>query len=125
VAVEKLADGDLKIQLALQRPGGQNPLGNNFGNKNAFNGVAINGGQVQINGVPLGAVGNSPLTPQEYPKLTDAKGTTYAPISGRELGQKTYELIYRPQAEPAQLVFSGKRPFTFAVPFTLKNVPLP
>lgn len=123
VAVEKLADGDIKIQLALQRPGGQNPLG-----KGAFNNVAVINGQVMINGQPLGAggVGPSRLSPQEYPKLTDAKGASHAPVSGRELtGKTTYELIYRLPAEPAQLVFYGQRPCTFAVPFTLKNVPLP
>jgi hypothetical protein len=76
--------------------------------------------------VGTGGVGPSTLNPEDYPKLTDAKGTAYAPISGRELnGTKTYELIYRPQGEPMQLIFSGQRPGIFNVPFVLKNVPLP
>lgn len=123
VAVEKLADGDLKIQLVLHRPGEANPRANN-----GVNNIAVINGRVLINGQPVGAGGVGParLEPREYPKLTDAKGATHAPVAGRELdGKKTYELIYRLPGEPAQLVFSGQRAFTFAVPFTLKNVPLP
>lgn len=116
-AVEKLADGGVKIQVVLENPPGQNPLGNNpiLGN-------------IKVNGMPLGA---NQASPPNYPKLIDAQGKAHAPAEvvnpkpDFNTGKIEATLIYRPQGEPGQLVLYGQRTATISVPFTLKNVPLP
>jgi hypothetical protein len=118
-AVKKLANGDIQIQVALEKPGALNPLG------------AL-GANFVINGVQMGGPAGGP---HEWPRLMDAKGQAYqlAEVSGQQNrvnnGQMTREatLLYRPEAgqgEPARLVLFGKRPVALTVPFTLKKVPL-
>jgi hypothetical protein len=128
-AVEKLAEGGFKIQVVMDLPAGPNPnpLGNLAGNGGN---IQVNGGNVRIvNGQPVG--GNERAGPITFPQLVDAQGKAYPPAEiGKQkndftTGKTEAELIYRPEGEPARLVLYGQRFVTVAVPFTLKDVPLP
>jgi hypothetical protein len=117
-AVEKQDDGSYRIRLAVENPNIQDPFATRnirFRNVNFNNGLGINNG-----------------TPVPMPKMVDAEGREFQPeILGQGTNLNTNNqvvqnaiLVYRPTAEPAQLLLHGQRVVLFSVPFTLKNVPI-
>ena len=97
-SVEKLGNGDLKIQAALEIPG-QNAMPNNpFGGNIVINGMNLNG---------------QSASPADYPKLIDAKGKVYAPAtaSPRNNGQLSeVTFTYRPEGRPCNWSFLAVKP---------------
>jgi hypothetical protein len=99
-----------------------------------MNGRIVGRGGLGRKGIPA-AVMREPINPATSLELLDAKGQSFQPAgigyemvaNGNGLSQEIH-LTYRPnekQAEPAKLVYSGRRTVVVEVPFTLRDVPLP
>jgi hypothetical protein len=128
--VERLKNGDVRIQVTMSDLPGVNPLG-------AGGGIVIQGGgNVVINGNNVAIGGGGSNGPSSPLKLLDAKGEAFTQIDSAFNGttiapgqmSQTMTLLFRPragQAEAAQLVLPGQRSFGFEVPFTFKDVVLP
>jgi hypothetical protein len=116
-AVEKLEGGAVRVEVALEDPGEQNPFGAAGGNLKLI-----------LNGRRLTSLQTGP---PNFPKLLDAQGRAYAPaevdhsVFNVATNQFVHHLIYRPQGAPSRLVLYQWEFVNFTVPFTLKNVPLP
>jgi hypothetical protein len=127
--VEQLADGHVRIQVAMENAPGQGMGG--FGNVNGNVVIIQNGNNIVIAGGP----NNPTASSSALPRLLDATGKSFSlvqqsspslTITGNQVFQ-IVTLLYQPQAGqgPAtQLVLPGQRLFTFAVPFAFENVVL-
>jgi len=126
-SVEKLANGDVKIDVSLESNGGQNVPGVQI-----FQGGGIQiQGNVQINGnVVFSSTSNNN---GGMPALVDVNGKSFRLSStpsrrltinnGRIISQLTLQYSPGPgQAEADRLVLSGQRTATFQVPFSFKDV---
>jgi hypothetical protein len=127
-SVEQLANGTVRLQIALENTPNQG-MGGGF-NPNGGNIVVIQNG----NNVVIGGGTSGPPAGGATPRLVDAQGKSYTllqsspsvTITNNQVFHTT-TLIYRAepgQGPPAQLVLPGQRLFTFAVPFTFKDVVL-
>ncbi|MCI0738493.1 MAG: hypothetical protein L0Y72_05570 [Gemmataceae bacterium] len=130
-SIDKMDNGDYKVQLRLENAPGQNAFG-------ALNGAVQIQMQLQVQGniVIEGAGAPAPFanTPG-LPDLVDAKGNKYKikQIPARRMnfnnGVATQELtiVYgggEGQGEPVRLLVTGPRMANITIPFAFKNVPL-
>ncbi len=130
-SIDKMDNGDYKVQLRLENAPGQNAFG-------AFNAAVQIQMQLQVQGnIVIGEAGapapfaNTP----GMPELVDAKGNKYKikQIPSRRMnfnnGVATQELtiVYgggEGLAEPDRLLVTGPRMANITIPFAFKNVPL-
>jgi hypothetical protein len=131
-SIKKEENGDYRLQVRLESPGGQNP----------FNGLALvpavpAGGPIQIQVQVIGNVQVvNTLTSPGVPALLDGKGKAYqlVQIPSRSVRgmngafTQVLTLVFRAnagQGEPASLVLTGRHPVSLSVAFHFENVPLP
>jgi hypothetical protein len=138
-SVEKLANGDYRLQLKMENLDNADPFNNfrwNAGRANlVFQANVINvQGNVVIGGRAIAGDGLVAAR-QGLPELLDVKGNKYQIVALPSLETRINNdqmvriatVHYRPAAgsgEPSRLVLHGNRTVTFPVPFRFENVPL-
>jgi len=133
VAIDKLPDGDYKVQVTIDNPSGQNGVGGMM-----IGNAMIQAQQVQIQfrgGGPPGFLpafaGNVP----GLPDLLDAQGNKFQAVQvpshrmtfnnfNSGLLSQEITIIYRGRQDPDSLCLRGSCPVSVTIPFAFQNVAL-